>query len=126
MFWAAEEWRKGPPLIFVESIAKVLMGVPKEPAIVTFAEASIRQYGAILNAHLEGRHYVMGDKVTLADFDLAATFTHISRMSLPYSEFPNIIAWQQRMLDEIPAWSRTRDLAEERMAPVTAMLNAAK
>ena len=124
MFWAAEEWRKGPPMIFVEQIAKKLMGVPHDPSLVAFAEDATRKFSAILDAHLGGKRFVMGDKLTLADFDLAATFTHISRMSLPYAEFPNVTAWQQRLLDEVPAWSRTRDLADERMAPVTVMLSS--
>lgn len=124
MFWAAEEWREGPPLLFIERIGKPLMDIPQNNAIVEFAEESIRKYGAILDAHLEGRRYVVGDAVTLADFDLAATFTHITRSRPAYEEFPNVMAWHQRLLDEVPAWARTRGIADERMNPVMVSIAA--
>jgi len=122
MFWAAEHWRQGPPALFGERIAKVVMGIPQDLRVIADAEASIRKFSTILEAHLEGRRYVVGDKVTLADFDLAATFSHLSRTSPPYAEFPNVMAWHQRLLDEVPAWARTRDEVEERMAVLMAAI----
>jgi glutathione S-transferase len=120
MFWAAEHWRQGPPALFGERLVKVAMGLPQDPRVISDAEVSIRKFAAILEAHLQGRRYVVGDQVTLADFDLAATFSHLSRTLPPYGEFPNVMAWHQRMLDEVPAWSRTRDEVEERMAALLA------
>lgn len=116
MFWAAEHWRQGPPVLFNERFAKVVMGIPPDQRAIENAEASIRKFAAILDGHLEDRRYVVGDKVTLADFDLAATFTHLSRTHPPYPEFRNVMSWHQRLLDEVPAWSRTRDEAEGRVA----------
>ncbi|NGZ85262.1 glutathione S-transferase family protein [Duganella aceris] len=120
MFWAAEHWRQGPPALFGERIAKVVMGVAQDPRVIADAEASIRKFAAILDAHLEDRRYVIGNKVSLADFDLAATFTHLTRTHPPYAEFPNVMAWHQRLLDEVPAWARTRDEVEVRMAALLA------
>jgi glutathione S-transferase len=120
MFWAAEHWRQGPPALFGERIAKVVMGVAQDPRVIADAEASIRKFAVILDAHLEDRRYVVGDKVSLADFDLAATFTHLTRTHPPYAEFPNVTAWHQRLLDEVPAWARTRDEVEVRMAALLA------
>jgi len=120
MFWAAEHWRQGPPALFNERIAKPVMGIPQDPRVISDAEASIRKYAAILDAHLTDRRYVVGEKITLADIDLAATFTHLPRSHPPYAEFPNVMAWHQRLLDEVPAWSRTRDEVEARMADLLA------
>lgn len=118
MFWAAEHWRQGPPALFNERIFNVIMAIPQDPRVIADAEASIRKFAAILDAHLEGRHYIVGDKVTLADIDLASTFSHLSRSHPPYAEFRNVVAWHQRLLDEVPAWSRTRYEVEVRMAAV--------
>jgi glutathione S-transferase len=126
MFWAAEHWRQGPPALFNERIAKVAMGIPQDPRVITDADASIRKFGAILEGHLAERRYVVGDHVTLADIDLAATFTHLTRTHPPYAEFPNVMAWHQRLLDEVPAWARTRDEVEERMAVLMAMIGGQK
>ncbi|MET0404077.1 MAG: glutathione S-transferase family protein [Cystobacter sp.] len=126
MFWAAEHWRQGPPALFNERIAKAAMGLRRDPRVIEDADASIRKYGAILDAHLEGRRYVVGDKVTLADIDLAATFTHLSRTHPPYQEFPNVMAWHQRLLSEVPAWSRTRDEVEKRIPSLMSFIGGAK
>jgi glutathione S-transferase len=126
MFWAAEHWRQGPPALFNERIAKVVMGVPQDSRVIADAEASIRKFSTILDAHLEGRRYVVGDQLTLADIDLAATFSHLSRTRPPYAEFPHVMAWHQRLLDEVPAWARTRDEVEERMAALLATVEGAQ
>jgi glutathione S-transferase len=126
MFWAAEHWRQGPPALFNERIAKLAMDLPQDPRVIADADASIRKFAAILEEHLNGRRYIIGDKVTLADIDLAATFTHLPRTNPPYAEFPNVMAWHQRLLDEVPAWSRTRNEVEERMAALMAMIGAKK
>jgi glutathione S-transferase len=115
MFWAAEHWRQGPPALFNERIVKPVMGVAQDPRVIADAEASIRKFAAILDEHLNKRRYVVGEHVTLADFDLAATFTHLTRTHPPYAEFPNVMAWHRRLLEEVPAWARTRDEVEERM-----------
>lgn len=120
MFWGAEHWRQGPPALFMERIAKVAMGVPQDPRVISDAEASIRKYAAILEQHLATRRYVVGERFTLADIDLAATFSHLSRTHPPYAEFPNLMAWHYRLLDEVPAWRRTRDDVEQRMAALMA------
>lgn len=120
MFWAGEHWRQGPPALFMERIAKVAMGAPQDPRVIADAEASIRKFAAILDEHLKDRRYVVGDQFSLADIDLAATFSHLSRTHPPYAEFPHVMAWHFRLLEEVPAWSRTRDEVEVRMAALMA------
>ncbi|MFL6710512.1 MAG: glutathione S-transferase family protein [Massilia sp.] len=120
MFWAAEHWRQGPPALFNERIVKVAMGMPQDARAIADAEASIRKFSAVLEQHLQDRRYVVGDKFTLADIDLAATFSHLTRTHPPYAEFPNVMAWHQRLLDQVPAWTRTRDQVEVRMAELLA------
>jgi len=116
MFWAAEHWRQGPPALFNERLAKPVMGIPQDQRVIDDAEASIRKHAAILEAHLADRRFVVGKAFTLADIDLAATFTHLSRTHPPYAEFPNLMAWHKHLLEEVPAWARTRDEVEARMA----------
>jgi glutathione S-transferase len=126
MFWAGEHWRQGPPALFGERIAKVVMGVPQDARVIADADASIRKFAAILDAHLAQRRYVVGDKVSLADIDLAATFSHLTRTHPPYAEFANVMAWHQRLLDEVPAWARTRDEVELRMSALMAAVGGGK
>jgi glutathione S-transferase len=122
MFWAAEHFRQGPPVLFVERFVKKVQGLPEDPDAVDAAYTLTRKYCAILDAHLTGRRYVVGDKVTLADFDLAAPFTQYPRTRPPFDEFPNVMAWHQRLLDEVPAWTLTRDRVEARILEISEAL----
>jgi hypothetical protein len=36
------------------------------------------------------------------------------------------MAWHRRLLDEVPAWSRTRDEVEERMTGLMAAIGGSK
>lgn len=120
MFWAAEHFRYGPPILIEERFFKKLQNRSEDPWIIDFAEQSIRKHSMVLNAHLEDRRFVAAEHVTLADFDLAAPFSHVRRTRAPFHEFPHLMAWHQRMLDEVPAWQITRDNLESRIRDISA------
>nr|WP_245223883.1 glutathione binding-like protein [Rhizobium halophytocola] len=50
--------------------------------------------------------FVVGDHLTLADIDIAAPFLQNARTKVPFSECPNLVAWQQRLLDHVPRRER--------------------
>lgn len=115
MFWAAEHFRQGPPVLFTERIAKRFMGAPEDTRAVADAEASLRKYSAILDSHLANKSFVVAERFTLADIDLAAPLSQMARSKLPYHEFPNIMTWYARLMDEVPAWRHSAELLERRM-----------
>ena len=69
----------------------------------------------MLDAHLARRQFIVGDHLTLADIDIAAPFSQSARTKLPLSEFPHLVAWQQRLLDTVPAWAETKREVDERI-----------
>ncbi|CAM3941498.1 glutathione S-transferase family protein [Bordetella muralis] len=121
MFWSGEQWRVFSTLLFNEWAGATLMGKPRTDAIVDLLTTNIRNAAAVLNAHLEKRSFIVGDALTLADIDIAAPFSQYKRTGAPFDEFPNLIAWQERLLQTVPAWAATRDEVEQRM---TGVLNA--
>lgn len=125
MFWAAEHFRYGPPILIDERFFKKVHKKREDPWAIEFANASIRKHSAVLDAHLKGRRFVVGDRLTLADFDLAAPFSHVPRTRAPFDEFPHLSAWHQRLLDEVPAWRTTRDQLEERIKEIVAFVGMA-
>ena len=92
------------------------MGKPKNDAIVELAMTNIRNAATVLESHLASRKFIVGDVLTLADIDIAAPFSQCNRTGAPFEEFPNLVAWQQRLLETVPAWAATRDEVEKRMA----------
>ncbi|MGN7294766.1 glutathione S-transferase family protein [Rhizobium sp. SAFR-030] len=115
MFWSGEQWRVFSTLTFDERIAKRFMGQPEDESIVQLAFAKIRAAGAVLDAHLANRQFVVADRLTLADIDIAAPFSQWERTKVPFGESPNLMAWHQRLLDTVPAWADTKREVDTRI-----------
>lgn len=115
MFWSGEQWRIFATLMFDERIANRFMGKRENESIVQLALAKLRAAAAVLDAHLADRRFIVGDHLTLADIDIAAPFSQSERTKVPFAEFPNLVAWQERLLETVPAWAETKREVDERI-----------
>lgn len=115
MFWSGEQWRIFATLTFDEVLGKRFMGLPQDEVIVQLAFAKIRAAAAVLDAHLADRQFIVGDRLTLADFDIAGPFSQNERTKIPLNEFPNLVAWQQRLLETAPSWAATKQEVDARI-----------
>ncbi len=115
MFWSGEQWRVFATLTFDEVLAKRFMGQPADGAIVKLAADKLRAGAAVLDAHLAKHSHIVGDRLTLADFDIAGPFSQNERTKIPLNEFPNLVAWQQRLLETVPAWADTKREVDARI-----------
>ena len=95
--------------------ASGLGGVLGDETIVQLAFAKIRAAAAVLDAHLADRQFIVGDRLTLADLDIAGPFSQNERTKIPLNEFPNLVAWQQRLLKTAPAWAATKQEVDARI-----------
>jgi glutathione S-transferase len=118
--WAAEHFRLGPNILLEERYLKKLHGRREDPRHIAYGERLTRQYTAVLDQHLKSRHFVAADHVTLADFDIAAPFSHLARSHAPFAEFGHVMSWHQRLLSEVPAWKASGDRLEERINEIAA------
>ncbi|MEG3165512.1 glutathione S-transferase family protein [Sphingomonas sp. PB2P19] len=103
MFWSGEQWRIFATTLFNQRVANRLMDKPENPSIVELAISNIRAVAKVLDAHLADRQFIVGDHLTLADIDIAAPFSQSARTKVPFAEYPNLAAWQQRLLDTLPS-----------------------
>jgi glutathione S-transferase len=108
MFWSGEQWRIFGVFMFDERVAGRAMGQTENPSIVNLALKNIRAAAAVLDTHLANRQFIVGDALTLADIDIAAPFSQVFRTKAPLAEYPNLWAWQQRLLETVPAWAQTK------------------
>ena len=58
---------------------------------------------AILNAHLEGRRYVVADRLTIADLSLCGYLFWPEEIGVDWDRYPAIRDWLGRLQDE-PGW----------------------
>ena len=90
-------------LIFQRLLKPALgLGTP-DAARCEEEEQAFKRYGAVLDTHLKGRRFIVGDGLTLADFCVASTLTYKEPAQLPVDGFENIRAWLSA-LDEQPGW----------------------
>jgi glutathione S-transferase len=115
MFWSGEQWRTFTTTLFDERVAKTVMGVAQDASIIQAAEDKIRAAATVLDQHLAGRRFMVGDTLTLADIDIAAPFSQVDRARLPFKEFPNLVAWHEGLLQSFPAWAETKAEVDNRM-----------
>ena len=78
------------------------MGAP-DPAAVEEATGFFKQFAAVLDAHLDGRTYLVGESLSVADFGVACMLPSADVAKLPLDGFPQIQRWHAA-LEEIPAW----------------------
>lgn len=66
------------------------------PAEVTLAREDFKPMAAVLEEHLKGKQFVVGDKVSVADFVLAYTLDWANEIQL-LDGFPGLKAYMERM-----------------------------
>lgn len=115
MFWAAEHFRQPGPIYFEERLVTQFMGTTADESRIAEANRLMERYAPVLDTHLANRKYVVGDQVTLADFDLAAPLSQMSRTGVPYNSYPNILRWYKHLNDTVPAWRNSGERLEQRM-----------
>lgn len=67
------------------------------------AHDDFRRFGAILDDHLAGRTWLVGDALSYADFRVASALPFAAEARLPLHGFTNIATWYAR-IDAIDAW----------------------
>ena len=98
MFWNAHHFTAGVSTLNREHMVKKLMGRgDPDPVEVERGEGLVKTFGAVLDAHLEGKQWICADRLTLADLSIAAELASIERAKLPVGDFANLRAWFSRV-----------------------------
>jgi len=107
MFWAAEHFRTSAPIYFEEKLIAIAMGGQPDEARLAEADRRIDEFAPMLDKHLSENNFVLGETPSLADFDLAAPLSQMTRTGVPYEKYPNIMRWDKSLEEAIPAWKET-------------------
>jgi glutathione S-transferase len=104
LHWDALHFLPAVGQFYFQHVIKPMFGLgePDDSALEKPRE-SFRIYGAVLNEHLRGRRYLVGDALTLADFAVGVTLPFAKIAHIPLVEFPEVMRWHDRLSDT-PAW----------------------
>ena len=90
--------------LYFEYIVKPRFGLgDADPAAVKRASDDWRHLATLLDDHLHGRRWLVGDSITVAGVAAAIALPYAERAHIPLQEFPAIRRWHDR-LNEIDAW----------------------
>lgn len=112
LFWDSCHWDPAcVPFIF-ENILKKLMGLG-EPDRVKLEEASPKFAAAatVLEGQLKSHRFVAGERLSVADFALAALVNLRKDAQYPLAPYTHIGRWYEDV-SSLPAWRRTIQLLQ--------------
>jgi glutathione S-transferase len=106
--WGLAHWGKEAcePLVFNNLVKRIFnMGPPDEAAVAKGTVAFHRE-AKMLDAHLSKQAYLVGNSVTIADFQIAASLFYAEGGQLPVEGYANVRAWFGRV-SALPCWNET-------------------
>jgi len=77
--------------------------------VIGFMQGRLKAAYTVLNDHLEGREWIVGDSLTNADISCCAYLYYPEPYGFDRADWPNIDAWMTR-LSQTPGWKHPYDL----------------
>ncbi|NVK34062.1 MAG: glutathione S-transferase family protein [Rhodobacteraceae bacterium] len=87
---------------------RTFVGVPENDVTAFFEKRAIAAH-QVLDQHLEGKSFVVGDRLTIADFSLCGYLFWPEEIGIDFAPFANTRAWLER-IKSIPSWKHPYDL----------------
>jgi glutathione S-transferase len=102
--WSAHHLnRAGGDLYFYRVSRPTWSDEKADPEVLAAAEEDFRGYAAVLNGELSRREWLVGDRISYADFRVAGALPFAEQAGLPLPEFPHVKRWHDQLW-EIGAW----------------------
>jgi glutathione S-transferase len=103
--WNDCHWAREVGNYYFEHIVKATFNIgPPDRALLEPKAASLHKWAKVLDDHLADKDFVACNRLTIADFHLAAMATDWREAEMPLANFANIVRWIDR-LKAIPAWA---------------------
>jgi glutathione S-transferase len=112
LFWEAGTWSPVIDVFTNENVRKPMLGLGvADRTALADADQRFQPLARLLNDHLAQRAFLLGDRVTLADFVLGGAATYMERGRVPIDDHAHVKAWWER-LNAMEAWSGTMPAPE--------------
>jgi glutathione S-transferase len=113
--WESAHWdAESIGMVTFEKNSKAVLrlGAP-DPAFIARGQQNFLRFAGALNESLKGRPWLIGERLTIADFSVGGLIPSAERAGLPVGDFPEVVRWY-RGLAALPAWQvavAARDMA---------------
>lgn len=115
--WENAHWdAESCGMVAYEKTSKAVLGLGSpDPAFIARGEQNFVRFAAALNSSLKGKTWLLGERLTIADFSIGALVPTAERLSLPVGDFSEIVRWYKG-LAALPAWQEALAAKEAAMA----------
>lgn len=102
--WNSEHFTRHAGNLYFQYIIKPKFNLG-EPDLKEAEEAIgfFKRFADVLDDHLSSRAFLLGERISVADFAVSVTLPYAERIRLPLDGFKNIQRWHAR-LNELPGW----------------------
>jgi glutathione S-transferase len=105
--WELAHWGKAVGTVLFERLVKPLaLKQEPDPAEIRKGEEAIHRFAPVLDQHLDGRRYLVGETLTLADFSVAPFVAFKDECKLPLEKYNNINRWYAQ-IERLDAWKKS-------------------
>ena len=106
MTWEAAHWTPACVPMAFEHVVKKMAGLgDPNPAEVARGEQEFHRYAPVLDAHLKGRRWLLGDALTIADFAVGSSLILAVPAQYPLANYPEITRWYAGVA-ALPGWQK--------------------
>jgi glutathione S-transferase len=106
-FWDAAHFSPQMGSLAFEKMLKGMMGLGEpDNAKINDALSNFRRFGAVLDKRLNGKQYLVGNALTLADLTVASSLMYAKQTEAPLAEFPHLQSWFSRISD-LDGWKKS-------------------
>jgi glutathione S-transferase len=105
LFWESAHWdAESCGMVAYEKGSKTVLGLgPPDQAFIARGEQNFNRFAGVLNDSLKGKTWLLGSRLTIADFSIAGLIPTAERFELPLQRFPEICRWYAG-LASLPGW----------------------
>ena len=117
--WESAHWdAESCGMVSFEKASKAVLGLgPPDPAFIARGEQNFRRFAAVLDESLAGKSWLIGERLTIADFSVGGMMPSAEAMQLSFAPFAEIRRWYEG-LTRLPGW---RDALAAKNATLAAM-----
>ena len=102
--WSAYHLNPAAGTLYFEHVVRpTFSDEPVSAVQLEEAMHDFRHYTAILDRHLDGRTWLLGEQISYADFRAASALPFAGRAGLPLQDYANVQKWHDRLW-AIEAW----------------------
>lgn len=107
MAWGLAHWTSTlGPWLFNTMAPSFFEGYVVDQQAIAKAKESFAKYASVLNGELVGKTYLLGAKLSLADFCIAPILNYAELMQIPLADYPEIQRWFGN-IQKTPSWNKT-------------------